>query len=136
MKTLSEIAEEAGKCVKCGTCMAQCPVYAETLEEPLVARGKMGLIQAVGEGESELSKPLGKVLSQCLLCGTCSENCPNGIRADELIHEARSLLAKEKGLSLPKNVLHAVREQAHPQDLACLLGPFTMEIPQADKHRS
>jgi len=36
--------------VKCGTCMAQCPVYAETLEEPLVARGKISLIENVAEG--------------------------------------------------------------------------------------
>ncbi len=105
MRTLSEVAEEARQCVKCGTCMAQCPVYVETLEEPLVARGKLGLIQAVGEGESDLNKRLGDVLSRCLLCGTCSENCPNGIRADELIHEARSLLVKEKGLSLPKKAI-------------------------------
>ena len=105
MKTLSEIAEEARQCVKCGTCMAQCPVYVETLEEPLVARGKLGLIEAVGEGESDFNKRLGQVLSQCLLCGTCSENCPNGIRADELIREARSLLVKEKGLSLPKKAI-------------------------------
>ena len=91
MKTLPQVLDEARKCVKCGTCMAQCPVYVETLEEPLVARGKLGLIEAVGEGESDFSKRLGQVLSQCLLCGTCSENCPNGIRADELIREAQSL---------------------------------------------
>jgi glycolate oxidase iron-sulfur subunit len=105
MKTLPEIAEEARQCVKCGTCMAQCPVYVETLEEPLVARGKLGLIQAAGEGESDFNKRLSDVLSRCLLCGTCSENCPNGIRADELIHEARSHLVKEKGLSLPKKAI-------------------------------
>jgi len=105
MKTLLEVAEEARQCVKCGTCMAQCPVYVETLEEPLVARGKLGLIEAMGEAEGGFSKRLGKVLSQCLLCGTCSENCPNGIRADELIQKARTLLVKEKGLSLPKKAI-------------------------------
>ncbi len=85
--------------------MAQCPVYVETLEEPLVARGKLGLIEAAGEAEDGFSKRFSKVLSQCLLCGTCSENCPNGIRADELIHEARTLLVREKGLSLPKKAI-------------------------------
>ena len=105
MKTLPEVLEEARKCVKCGTCMAQCPVYLETLEEPLVARGKLGLIEAVGKGDSEFNKRLGQILSQCLLCGTCSENCPNGVPADEIIREARSLLVKEKGLSLPKKAI-------------------------------
>lgn len=105
MKTLPEVLEEARQCVKCGNCMAQCPVYVETLEEPLVARGKLGLIEAVGEGDSEFSKRFGKILSQCLLCGTCAENCPNGIPADDIIREARSLLVKKKGLSLPKKAI-------------------------------
>ena len=105
MKSLPEVLDEARKCVKCGNCMAQCPVYVETLEEPLVARGKLGLIEAVGEGESEFNKRLGKILSQCLLCGTCAENCPNSIPADDIIREARSLLVKEKGLSLPKKAI-------------------------------
>jgi glycolate oxidase iron-sulfur subunit len=105
MKTLSEVAEEARKCIKCGTCMGQCPIYVETLEEPFVARGKLGLIEALGEGDSEFNKRIGKILSQCLLCGTCAENCPNGVRADEIIREARALLVKEKGLSLPKKAI-------------------------------
>jgi heterodisulfide reductase subunit C len=39
-----------------------------------------------------------KIISQCSLCGTCTENCPNGVAGDEIIREARSLLAKGKGL--------------------------------------
>ena len=105
MKTLPQVLEAARQCVKCGNCMAQCPVYLETLEEPLVARGKLGLIEAIGEEESEFTKRFNTILSQCLLCGTCSENCPNGVRADEIIREARSLLVKEKGLSLPKKAI-------------------------------
>jgi glycolate oxidase iron-sulfur subunit len=105
MKTLPQVVEEARQCVKCGNCMAQCPVYVETLEEPLVARGKLGLIEGVREEDSNFSKRFYKILSQCLLCGTCAENCPNGVRADEIIREARSLLVKEKGLSLPKKAI-------------------------------
>ncbi len=105
MKTLPEVLSEAKECVKCGTCMGQCPVYVETLEEPLVARGKLGLIEAVGQGDSEFNKRLEKILSQCLLCGTCTENCPNGIRADEIIREARALLAQEKGIPFPKKTI-------------------------------
>ncbi len=105
MKGFAELQEKAGRCVKCGTCMAQCPVYGETLEEPLVARGKLGLIERLNSEDKSLSKRLGKILSQCLLCGTCSENCPNGVPADEILREARSLLVKEKGLSLPKKII-------------------------------
>jgi glycolate oxidase iron-sulfur subunit len=105
MKTLPQVLDEARQCVKCGNCLAQCPVYLETLEEPLVARGKLGLIEVVSEGDGEFSKRFNKILSQCLLCGTCAENCPNGVRADEIIREARSLLVKEKGLSRPKKAI-------------------------------
>ncbi|MGD0623289.1 MAG: (Fe-S)-binding protein [Thermodesulfobacteriota bacterium] len=136
MKTLPEVLEEARKCVKCGTCMAQCPVYVETLEEPLVARGKLGLIEAVSEGDSEFNKRFGKILSQCLLCGTCAENCPNGIRADEIIREARSLLIKEKGLSLPKKAIFKyLLDSEHFMDLllkggASLQRLFLKKIPE------
>ncbi|MBI5968278.1 MAG: (Fe-S)-binding protein [Deltaproteobacteria bacterium] len=105
MKTLPQVLDEARKCVKCGNCMAQCPVYLETLEEPFVARGKLGLIEAVGEGDSEFSKRFSKILSLCLLCGTCAENCPNGIQADEIIRQARSLFVEERGLSLSQKTI-------------------------------
>lgn len=105
MKKLPEVADEARQCVKCGTCLAQCPVYLETLEEPLVARGKLGLIETLSEEDGYFSKRFDKILAQCLLCGTCAENCPNGIKADEIIRETRSLLVKQKGLSLPKKTI-------------------------------
>ncbi len=105
MKSLNELLEEAGRCVKCGNCLAQCPVYAETLEEPLSSRGKMALIESLREQNLNFSERFSKILSQCLLCGTCTENCPNGVSADEIIREARSFLVKEKGLSLPKKAI-------------------------------
>lgn len=105
MKPFADVLEEARKCVKCGNCMAQCPVYLETLEEPLVARGKLGLIESLSGADEEFTKRFRQILSQCLLCGTCSENCPNGVRADETIREARSLLVEHKGLSLPKKAI-------------------------------
>jgi glycolate oxidase iron-sulfur subunit len=105
MKPMSEVQEEARRCVKCGNCLAQCPVYAETLEEPLAARGKMALVEALKEDDPEYTRRFSKILSQCLLCGTCSENCPNGVTGDEIIREARSLMVKGKGLSLPKKAI-------------------------------
>ena len=105
METLSEVQEKAQRCVKCGNCLAQCPVYLETLEEPLAARGKMALVESIKEGDPEYTKRYYKILSQCLLCGTCTENCPNGVCGDEIIREARALLVKEKGLTLPKKAI-------------------------------
>jgi glycolate oxidase iron-sulfur subunit len=136
MKKMTEVLEEARQCMKCGNCMAQCPVYLETLEEPLVARGKLGLIEAVGEEENEFTRRFSKILSQCLLCGTCAENCPNGVRADEIIREARSLLIKERGLSLPKKAIFKyLLDSEHLMDLilkggASLQHLFLKKIPE------
>jgi glycolate oxidase iron-sulfur subunit len=136
MKTLTQVVDEARQCMKCGNCMAQCPVYLETLEEPLVARGKLGLIEGVCEEEGDFSKRFNKILSQCLLCGTCAENCPNGVRADEIIREARSLLIKEKGLSLPqKAIFKYLLDSEHFMDLflkggASLQHLFLKKIPE------
>jgi glycolate oxidase iron-sulfur subunit len=119
MKEMDEIQAEARRCVKCGNCLSQCPVYLETLEEPLAARGKMALVEALQENNPEFTRRFSKILSQCLLCGTCSENCPNGVTGDEIIREARSLLVKGKGLSLSKKaVFRFFLDSDHLMDLA------------------
>jgi len=105
MKEMTEVQEEARRCVKCGNCLAQCPVYLETLEEPLAARGKMALVESLKGGDPEYTKRYYQILSQCLLCGTCTENCPNGVCGDEIIRDARALLVKEKGLTLSKKAI-------------------------------
>ncbi len=105
MKEMNEVQDEARRCVKCGNCLSQCPVYQETLEEPLAARGKMALVEALQEDDPEYTRRFSKILSQCLLCGTCSENCPNGVTGDEIIRDARSLMVRGKGLSLPKKAI-------------------------------
>jgi glycolate oxidase iron-sulfur subunit len=71
-----------------------------------------------------------------LLCGTCAENCPNGIRADEIIREARSLLVREKGLSLTKKAIFKyLLDSEHLMDLllkggASLQHLFLKRIPE------
>ncbi|HSR12565.1 MAG TPA: (Fe-S)-binding protein [Thermodesulfobacteriota bacterium] len=136
MKEIVEVQEEARRCVKCGNCLAQCPVYQETLEEPLAARGKMALVEALKQEDTEFTRRFSKILSQCLLCGTCSENCPNGVTGDEIIREARSLLVKGKGLSLPKKAIFKYfLDSDHLMNLAMKVGaavqPLLMEkIPE------
>jgi glycolate oxidase iron-sulfur subunit len=99
LDSLKEIAE---KCVRCGMCQSVCPVFAELQKEAAVARGKVTLIAKLLSKEIGHSQKLSTYLLQCLGCGACSENCPNGVKADELILESRALMVEEKGLSLPK----------------------------------
>jgi glycolate oxidase iron-sulfur subunit len=99
LEPLREIAE---KCVRCGICQSVCPVFTEIQKESAVARGKVTLIRKLLFKERGYSQKLSTYLLQCLGCGACSENCPNGVRADELILAARALMVEKKGLSLPK----------------------------------
>ena len=94
--SLDSLKDIAGKCVRCGMCQSVCPVFAELQKEAAVARGKVTLIAKLLSKEIEHSKKLSTYLFQCLGCGACSENCPNGVRADELILEARPLMVEEK----------------------------------------
>ena len=41
------IDTQLDRCVRCGTCMAVCPVYDVMRQEGAVARGKLGLIRAL-----------------------------------------------------------------------------------------
>ena len=102
MIPLDPLKEIAGKCVRCGICQSVCPVFAELRKEASVARGKVSLIRKLLSGEADYSGKLSTYVLQCLGCGACSENCPNGVRAHELILAARALIVEKKGLSLPK----------------------------------
>jgi len=105
MTELEPLKEIAEKCVRCGICQSVCPVFAEVQKEAAVARGKVSLIRKLLSQETEYSGRLSTYLLQCLGCGACTENCPNGVRADELIMAARALMIEKKGLSIPKRVI-------------------------------
>jgi glycolate oxidase iron-sulfur subunit len=105
MTDLEPLKQIADKCVRCGICQSVCPVFAEVQKEAGVARGKVSLVRRLLFEETDISPKLSTYLLQCLGCGACSEGCPNGVKADELILAARALLVERKGLSIPKRVI-------------------------------
>ena len=85
MKSLKDYEKELSKCSKCGQCQIACPIYQITKNDCSVSRGKFMMLHGVTQGELKLSKKINKYLDMCLKCGKCSDFCPAGIDALEII---------------------------------------------------
>ncbi|MFI5340765.1 MAG: (Fe-S)-binding protein, partial [Candidatus Methylomirabilales bacterium] len=93
------------RCNKCGACTAVCPLYQETVNEGMAARGKLALLEAVMDGVLAPSQGLRQKIEDCLLCGACAQNCPSLVPTTDLFLESRAELASILGLPLPIRVL-------------------------------
>ncbi|KJS19569.1 MAG: hypothetical protein VR72_18115 [Clostridiaceae bacterium BRH_c20a] len=90
------------KCSRCGGCQAHCPLFAETGREPYVARGKIELIENLQASNIQWNDRLAEIFSTCLLCGSCSENCPNEVEVVKLVQMSRKDLMAARGLPIIK----------------------------------
>jgi glycolate oxidase iron-sulfur subunit len=103
--TPEQLKEAIDLCVRCGRCLAGCPVYRLTGWEGSVARGKLALLRAELTGEENLEDRMKNLLSHCLLCGACAEGCASGVKGDEIIQAGRTLAVKDGGLAKLKSLL-------------------------------
>lgn len=99
LQNLESFKEEIEKCVKCGACRAYCPVFGAERREGRVARGKVTLAQAILQGDVPLKGKVLEDLSQCLLCGSCRDQCPNKVPTEEIVAAARRCISEQNGLS-------------------------------------
>jgi len=70
-----------------------------------VARGKLALLSAKLSDQLSADHQLFELLSNCLLCGACTENCAGRVKADDLIQQGRSLLIEKIGAAKGKKFL-------------------------------
>ena len=100
-----ELEDQIVVCMRCGMCQAVCPVFAETGREADVARGKLALLDGLVQ---EMFKDAGGVqdrMMRCLLCGSCSANCPSGVKVLDIFFKARAILVGYMGLSPAKKII-------------------------------
>lgn len=100
-----------------------------------MARGKMALVEAFLKGDLELSQDLMRVMSQCLLCGSCCDNCPNQVPTAEIVMAARCEIARLTGASTFDRVVATVLRHGHLMKLAARSGHqltrlLTKKVPQ------
>jgi glycolate oxidase iron-sulfur subunit len=100
-----ELKEEVHSCIKCGLCLTPCPVYKQLYFEGASPRGKVQLIKNILEGKLEPSANFHRLLFTCLLCETCTVNCPSGLKVDRLMKAMRAELLEKFGLPWQKRML-------------------------------
>jgi len=89
--------EEVFQCSKCGACLTTCPVYDQLREEAAAPRAKVQLIRHYAEKELPPSKYLNDIVNRCLMCGTCTTNCPSGVPHASLFMRMRACMAADHG---------------------------------------
>ena len=121
-KTLEDFRAEIDKCVKCGACQAQCAVYKSLRRESTVARGKIAIAEALLDKELPLGERFVLDMSQCLLCGSCHDKCPNLVPTEEIVMAARREIAQRQGLSSFGKVLTGVLKRPKLMDVLAKAG--------------
>lgn len=117
---IGELQDQLVVCMRCGMCQAVCPVFAETGREADVARGKLALLDGLVQKMFKDPKGVNDHLTRCLLCGSCSANCPSGVRVLDIFIKARTILTGYMGLH-PLNKVIFRGMLAHPEFFDSLL---------------
>jgi glycolate oxidase iron-sulfur subunit len=76
-------------CVHCGFCLPTCPTYALWGEEMDSPRGRIYLMDLVGQGEASIDPTLVRHFDTCLGCMACVTACPSGVQYDRLLETMR-----------------------------------------------
>ncbi len=126
---LGLVGEELSRCMKCGNCMAVCPVYQTHRAEAGVARGKIAVAEAVLAGELAIDDPeVVHMLFNCLVCKSCMQNCPTKVNFDRIMLALRAAIVRKKGLPLLKDMIFGLLKQPRLFDTAMKVGAAVQNI--------
>jgi glycolate oxidase iron-sulfur subunit len=110
---LKAVQKELDKCMHCGSCMAVCPVYNTDKIEAGVARGKIGVAEAVMEGKLELDdQEVIDMLFNCLVCKSCMQSCPTKVDFSRIMLAFRAAIVRKNGLPWLKKAIFSTLK--HP----------------------
>ena len=90
----SDITDDFLLCNRCGSCRSACPLFTVYREEWASARGKVELAEAYFQGVEVPPEKIQEIFDLCLHCMACEENCPSGMRADEIVMAVRADMAR------------------------------------------
>lgn len=102
---LLELDDMLVSCMRCGFCLAVCPVYASTMREADVTRGKIALLENLAKQMICDAGAVNEKLNRCLLCGSCQANCPSGVKIMDIFLRARAIITGYMGLTPVKKFI-------------------------------
>ncbi|MBI4286446.1 MAG: (Fe-S)-binding protein [Chloroflexi bacterium] len=94
------------RCMRCGFCAFWCPIYQEERVEASMTRGKNVMLRSLLEGGLEMTGELADRLSKCLLCMTCSANCPARCDTPSAVIAGRAENVNNRGLAWPSRAVY------------------------------
>ncbi len=94
---MQDIANEFDQCIKCGLCLAACPVGKTLFLEKYTPRGKIQLAKQYARNTLEISNHYRDIFAGCLLCGACATACPSGVGLTDVFLEMRAEIVRHKG---------------------------------------
>ena len=97
---MDDILIKAGQCIKCGRCLAVCPVYQVSTQERFSTRGKLTLITAFLNKEITTSVAFEETIGACLMCNQCNQACIFNLDVPKIIQGTRKILWKQRRLHL------------------------------------
>jgi glycolate oxidase iron-sulfur subunit len=92
-------------CMRCGFCLAVCPVYGATVKESDATRGKLALLEFLSRHIINDPEAVNDKLTRCLLCGSCQAVCPSGVKIMDIFLHARNIMREYTGLSRVEKVI-------------------------------
>ncbi len=94
----NNIADEFDQCIKCGLCLATCPIGKELFLEKYTPRGKIQLAKRYAAGDLDISEHYRDIFAKCLLCGACSVTCPSGVKLTDVLVGMREEIVGKRGI--------------------------------------
>lgn len=84
------------QCMRCGLCINACPTYRTDGVETETPRGRVAMIKAVIDGKIPADEEFIEHIYDCLNCQNCQTVCPAGVKAGELVLEARHRIEENR----------------------------------------
>lgn len=93
------------QCMRCGLCINSCPTYRTDGVETETPRGRVAMIKAVIDGQLPADEEFIEHIYDCLNCQNCQTVCPAGVKAGELVLEARHRIEENRHQPLIKKFM-------------------------------